>query len=175
MTFDDESLDKTYFEDFLNRINSHEDWKWQTGTWPSIDEAVETASEGGTAEIELVHPDTDTILYGMVPSEDHEHVLTGHTRQSLLSDPHPNQVPGPDSFEHQLADAYQSIAESHTTSYLTAVGNSDDLSFNLQRVQIPTDYDSTRLQEAFDELSAAAEEIYELNQGVREPVERYLG
>jgi hypothetical protein len=110
----------------------------------------------------------------MVPSEDHEHVLTGHTRQSLLSDPHPNQLPGTDSFEHQLADAYQSIAEDHKTSYLTASGSSGDLDLDLLRVQIPFDYSSTELQTAFDELGAAAEEAYQLNQEIREPVQQYL-
>jgi len=174
MTFDDASFGKTYFEDFLNRISSQEDWEWQTDSWPTLDKAVETASEGGTAEIELVHSDTGTTLYGMVPSEDYKHVLTGRTRQSLLADPHPNQVPGTDSFEHQLAEVYQSIAEDHTTDYLTAAGSSEDLGFDLLQVQIPADYDSTKLQATFDELGAAAEEAHRLNQEVKEPVQQYL-
>ncbi|MFA1610060.1 hypothetical protein [Halobellus rubicundus] len=174
MEFDDDSFDTEYFENFLNQISSHEEWKWHPSTWLTLDETVTTASEGGTAEIELVHPDTDTVLYGQVPSEGHEHILTGQTRQALLSDPHPNQLPGPDSFEHQLADAYQSIAEDHKTDYLATAESSEDLTFDLLQVQIPMDYDPAMVQATMDELGAAAEEAYRLNQDIREPVQRYL-
>jgi hypothetical protein len=170
---DDNEFGKQYFRQIIGQIEDHEDWEPKEET--SIEEMTERLEAGNTAEIDFVHSDTEYVFRTQLPGYGFESALTGSLRASILPDPHHNAMPEDDSFQFRLAEAYQRIAESHTTEYSSpATKLEDGLSFDLLSVNLPWEHQQDTFEETLDELSTAGYETDKLNQSIRTPVEEYL-
>ncbi|MXR40077.1 hypothetical protein GRX01_01710 [Halobaculum sp. WSA2] len=167
-------VDAEYFQTLTNTIEDLAEWDVKQDSRLSQEDAAETASEGRISELDYVHNSTDSILRTMMPSEEWDAALTGRLRQTVIPEPHSNRMPAEDSFESQLSKVYNAIAEQHTESEYLSTASGDNLNYDLLSLNVPWDYDEQSLESAFEEMGAAAEEAYRINESVRQPVQSYL-
>jgi hypothetical protein len=166
-------FDEEYFLTLAADIDAHSDWEIMENNEKTFDYAVEEAAKGRLGEIRFGNTETGTVLPAMIPNENFDAALTGKIREAVVQEPHPDFLPGDNSFQFQLGEAYNKIAEEHETDYLSPA-SSDEFNYDLLRLTVPWDYDESTLESALDAASNASQEAYQLNELTRVPVEEYL-
>jgi hypothetical protein len=175
MTDGVDDLDTDYFQTLTEQITGRDDWSFTENQRRSVDQAVEDAANGDTAEIEFLHNETGSTLVSEIPGPGLESAFNGILRQSIIPEPAANRTPKKDSFHFKLEEAYNSIAENHSTEYLSPIlGRPDQPNYTLLKFTVPWDYDNSALDTALDELTEASREAYQLNSDIQQPVQEYL-
>lgn len=172
MTEDWRSAGTEFYEEILDRFDSHPDWEFDD--WRSRDEAVRESADAPSStdrvELSFTHPETDFMLRAGVPdlARDPPLAFSGYLTQSRIS----VSYRGDNELVSALEDAQGAVAERAvpgSDSYVESVGDVDGLAI----VQVPFDYDTERLDSAADTLSTVAEDVDSMYDEVFEVLDSY--
>jgi len=165
-------FDETYFENLISDVEDHPDWQLDEDSYCSREEiasrAADKVDELSMVEAQFEHP-AGGVLRVQLPEDESEVALKGRTRNTVMGEP--KQEIG--DFPELLEDSYQTIAEDHNEGEYTETSSSSHLSFDLNTVAVPWDYNEEELYTSLDCLSDAVQEAGEMNQELRETVVSY--
>lgn len=164
-SFDFDAYDKDYFQNLVSHIASNPEWEYSEDS-SRIDKIASQASEFQTEEhFYLEHHETDGEI----------RLHTAHLSEPLsaaagtLYQPLDHELARPEiegELTELLSKANQSIAEDHSTEYLSTKHNPA----HVAAITIPFDYDQDGIDDTLEAASQISYEVQDMNEEIEEAI-----